>query len=306
VRKTGKVQEDADLCRLPGLQACRSACAISLGVDGEHGALLLLAHPEADFFSEERGEALSLVARQAATAIRQSNLLNKAISDKEHILELEEEARRQMARDLHDGPTQSIAALAMRVNFARRMLDRDAKAAVEELAKVEELARDITKEMRHLLFVLRPLVLESHGLAAALDALADKYYEAYQFSLENSVELDLLSNLPMDRQAALFYIIEEAINRARKQAGASQAWVHLGKQRLEGRAAEPLEAGHFILEIEDNGDPPAGDGSERISGMLRERATLTGASLSLQAREGGGAHLSLVAPLAAPAGPPPA
>jgi signal transduction histidine kinase len=82
------------------------------------------------------------------------------------MMDIQEEARKKIARDLHDGPTQSIAAIAMRVNFARRLMERDFKAASEELYKIEELARRTTKEIRHMLFTLRPLVLESQGLVA--------------------------------------------------------------------------------------------------------------------------------------------
>ena len=57
-------------------------------------------------------------------------------------------------------PTQSVSAIAMRVNMAQRILQKDPKAAGEELARIEDLARRTTKEIRHMLFTLRPLVLE--------------------------------------------------------------------------------------------------------------------------------------------------
>ena len=93
--------------------------------------------------------------------------------------EAQDEARRKLARDLHDGPTQSVSAIAMRVNFARRLMERDVAEAGEELYKIEDLARKTTKEIRHMLFTLRPLVLESQGLTAALQAMAEKVNETY-------------------------------------------------------------------------------------------------------------------------------
>ena len=94
--------------------------------------------------------------------------------EKERITEVQEEARRKMARDLHDGPTQSLAAIAMRLNYARRLLERDEPTALDELQKVEDLARSTTKELRHMLFTIRPLILESQGLVPALFQLAAK------------------------------------------------------------------------------------------------------------------------------------
>ena len=71
----------------------------------------------------------------------------RLIEEKERIVEVEEEARKKLARDLHDGPTQSVAAIAMRANFIRRLLEREPKSAAEEIYKLEELARKTTKEI---------------------------------------------------------------------------------------------------------------------------------------------------------------
>jgi signal transduction histidine kinase len=76
---------------------------------------------------------------------------------------VEEDARKKLARDLHDGPTQTISAIAMRMSYVYRLLERDPEQVPAELKKVEELARNTTKEIRNLLFGLRPLVLESQG-----------------------------------------------------------------------------------------------------------------------------------------------
>src|SRR5512140_3158149 len=111
--------------------------------------------------------------------MQNARLYSDLEQEKERMLEIQEDARKKLARDLHDGPTQSVAAIAMRVNFARRLMERDAKAAAEELFKIEDLARHTTKEIRHMLFTLRPLILESSGLTAALEAMAEKMHETY-------------------------------------------------------------------------------------------------------------------------------
>ena len=115
----------------------------------------------------------------------------------------------------------------MRVNFARRLMESDPKAAADELFKVEDLARRTTKEIRHMLFTLRPLVLESQGLVAALESMAEKMKETYNQDVIIEADADIVSQLEFGKQGVIFYIAEEAVNNARKHAQAAHVWVRL-------------------------------------------------------------------------------
>jgi signal transduction histidine kinase len=137
------------------------------------------AHADPNYFNRERMELLDMIGRQAVIAIQNARLYQDLLEEKERMIEVHEEARKKLARDLHDGPTQSVAAMAMRINLTRRMFDKDAKSALDELVKIEELAHRTTKEIRHMLFTLRPLILESQGLKAALQSMAEKMRETY-------------------------------------------------------------------------------------------------------------------------------
>ncbi len=97
--------------------------------------------------------------------------------------------RKKVAHELHDGPTQSVAAIAMRVNFARRLIERDPASAARELQETEELSRRTTREIRHILFTLRPLILESQGLIAALNSMAEKVKDTYNQDLIIQAEM---------------------------------------------------------------------------------------------------------------------
>ena len=70
--------------------------------------------------------------------------------------EIDHLTRQKVVRQLHDGLTQTVSALAMRINFARRLMATDPEAASAELEKVEGLTRAATKEIRHIIFLLRP------------------------------------------------------------------------------------------------------------------------------------------------------
>ncbi len=160
------IMRDAELSRIVSVRACKSAYCLPLRSGLDTYGVLLFAHPKADFFNPERREVLDVIGNQATIAIQNAQLYRDLEQEKERIMQIQEEARNKLARDLHDGPTQSVAAIAMRVNFARRLIDRDPNAASGELFKIEELARRTTKEIRHMLFTLRPLVLEFTGFGA--------------------------------------------------------------------------------------------------------------------------------------------
>jgi len=156
---------------------------------------------------------------------------------------VQEEARKKLARDLHDGPTQSISAIAMRLNLIRMMLTRAPEKVEGELINAEDLARRTTKEIRHMLFTLRPLVLESQGLCAALEAMAEKMNETFGQNVQINVDDKLIENLEMGKQGVIFFLAEEAVNNARKHAKASLIDVRL----------RYLDHGLIVLEIKDNG-----------------------------------------------------
>jgi signal transduction histidine kinase len=236
-------------------------------------------------------------------AIQNARLYQDVANERDRIIEVQEEARKKLARDLHDGPTQLVSAIAMRINMVQRMMvgqsptmmAKDPKAAVEELGRIEELARRTTKEIRHMLFTLRPLVLESQGLVAALQAMAGKMKETYSQTVLVNIDEGLLGQLEMGRQGVIFYIVEEAVNNARKHARAAHIWVNL---RL-------LEEGLALLEIQDDG---VGFDVEAVNrtydnrgslGMvnLRECTELVNGLLHIQSAPGKGTRVQVFIPM---------
>jgi signal transduction histidine kinase len=292
---TRTANRDPELKRMVALQACRSAYCIPLRRGLDAYGILLFAHPETDFFTPDRREVLDIVGSQSVIAIQNARLYLDLEQEKERMMDIQEEARKKMARDLHDGPTQSVSAIAMRVNFARRLLDRDPKAASEELYKIEDLARRTTKEIRHMLFTLRPLVLESQGLVAALESMAEKMGETYEQNVIIQADPNLAKELEAGKQAVIFYIAEEAVNNARKHAEAEHVWVRL----------KMLRDGFSLLEIEDDGvgfdisEVGASYENRGSLGMvnLRERTELVNGVLRLDSVKGRGTRVQVVIPL---------
>ncbi|MFP3855144.1 MAG: GAF domain-containing sensor histidine kinase [Anaerolineales bacterium] len=287
--------DDPELKHIAALHRCQQVISIPLGVGLEIYGALLFGHPQMGFFDQpDRLELLEVSAQQAMIALQNARLYRELEQEKERISEIQEEARKKLARDLHDGPTQSISAIGMRVNFARRLLDRDPKAASDELYKIEELARRTTKEMRQMLFTLRPLVLESDGLVPAFEHLAEKVRETHDQRVIVEAEQGVADDLEVGKQGVLFFIVEEAVNNARKHAQAERIWIRLRRQK------ETL-----LLEIADDGkgfdlSEVESDYEKRGSlGMvnLRERAELVNGILKIDSSPGDGTEVRVLVPL---------
>ncbi len=286
---------DPELGRIVALRSCSSAYCLPLRSGFNVYGAMLFAHPDPNYFTKERRELLDIIGRQAVIAVQNASLYQDLVEEKERMVEVQEETRKKLARDLHDGPTQSVAAMAMRINLVRRMMAKNPQEALEELQKIEELAHRTTKEIRHMLFTLRPLILESQGLNAALQAMAEKMRETFTQNVVINVDESVVQNMEMGKQGVIFYIIEEAVNNARKHASAAHIWVRL----------RPFEKEIALLEIEDDGvgfDVAAVNKSYDKRGSLgmvnlRERTELVNGLLNIDSAPGKGTRIQVYIPL---------
>ncbi len=285
---------DPELQQFVAFRACHALMALPLRAGFETHGVVLFGHARVDYFDQDQCAFLEAVVNHAITALQNAQLYRTLNEEKERLVEVQEEAQKKLARDLHDGPTQNVAALAMRANFVRRLMERDVKAASEELFKMEDLARRTTKEIRHMLFTLRPLVLESQGLVAALKQLAEKMHETHGQNVIVEAEPDLEEKLEMNQKGVLFYIAEEAVGNARKHAQAEHIWVRLKTQKDV-----------LILEIQDDGvgfnvgAVQEGYDKRGSLGMvnMRERAELLNGAVKIDSTEGKGTRITILVPL---------
>ncbi len=181
----------------------------------------------------------------------------------------------------------------MRLNFARVLLDRDVNRARKELERLEDLAHRTVKEIRSMLFTLRPVILETEGLVAALNQYAENVSEDDLLAVNVDTER-YRDCLDTDAQGVVFSIIEEAVNNARKHAHATRVSIRL-----------VVENDLFVAQVEDNGrgfDLQAVEqnyGSRGSLGMinLKERAALIEGNLTIESVRGEGTRVILVVPL---------
>jgi signal transduction histidine kinase len=290
----GDAMDDPELQNFVAFQGCKSVLCIPLRAGFDNFGVLLYGSDTPNAFTQEHSELLQSLGVQATLALQNAVLYHNLIEEKERIVDVDEEARKKLARDLHDGPTQSIAAIAMRMSYIAKLYKKSPEQVPDEIKKVEDLARRTTTEIRHMLFTLRPLVLETQGLSAALNQLATKTYEMHQQAVAARVERSVEDRLDFQQQGVIFDIVEEAVNNARKHAKAKLISVSVMRQ---GEMA--------IVQIADNGvgfdvdKMKEGYESRDSLGMvnMRERAELLDGSLGLESTRGRGTVVTILIPL---------
>jgi signal transduction histidine kinase len=233
------VSTDPDLGQVGELRKCNSAYCVPLQENKTNLGVLLFAAQEEDYFAQPQRDFIDLVGKQVSISIQ--NFYH--YQDIEFQLELHKEMRRKTARELHDGLTQVVAALAMRANFAGRMMEVDSDATAEELKKVEELARVTTKEIRQMIFALRPSEINSLGLKSAVESMASKMGNLFSLEVTLQFDQDVESSITMNRQMVIYSLIEEAVNIIRKNGGAEQIEVRLREIEDEFLLLEIVELG---------------------------------------------------------------
>jgi signal transduction histidine kinase len=286
-------RNDPELRQFMAFQNCARAVCIPLRAGFQIFGAMVIGSTTAVQFNAEQLELFSGVADQTIIALQNAQLYQRLEAEKQRIVEADEEARKELARDLHDGPTQSIAAIAMRINFIRSLMSKDPEAALSELEKVEQLAKQTSKEIRGMLFTLRPLVLETQGLTAAVETVITRLRESDGMNIKMSggEHGDLLSD---SAQGVVFAIVEEALGNARKYAEAELITVRFWR-----------EDNLFVARVKDNGkgfdvqDVNADYSSRGSLGMInmRERAERIDGSLKLESVPGQGTAITLVVPL---------
>jgi two-component system NarL family sensor kinase len=243
-------------------------------------------------FSAADVELLRSVAGLVAGAIENARL-HRRLADREEALERfaertvewQEQERRRLASEIHDGISQRIVSLFFHLSAAADAIPADPEVAAEQVARAQELAAAALDEARSAIAGLRPPVLDDLGLAASLDSLAHSFptldvrVEAAELRMAEHVE------------TAVYRTAQEALQNVAKHADARS--VRLRLLRHQDRV---------VLEVADDGTgfdtaAPTGPGPTGfgLAGM-RERAELLGGQLDLAATPGRGTTVRLTIP----------
>ena len=246
-------------------------------------------------FTQHDLELLSSIASYAAIAIENAQLYEKVLKERDKVIEVEEQARKELARDLHDGPTQLVSGIMMNLEFCKRALESEPSLLVKEISYMRKLAERASHQMRTTLFKLRPLALETQGLAPALQVFLDRLQKEAEtprliLKIESEQPDGEVSRQDSRMETAIFAIIQETVNNALKHARANKIVVKLKES----------SAGLRIVIIDDGCGfevhKTRGNGLGLVN--IRERAELIGGRLITESVLGRGRYISLDVPKA--------
>ncbi|HEX6508714.1 MAG TPA: GAF domain-containing sensor histidine kinase, partial [Chloroflexota bacterium] len=240
--------------------------------------IVRIDHTEPRAYTPRHAMLAMAFASQAAIAIENARLYARA-----HDMATLEE-RHRLARELHDSVTQALYGVTMYAEAATSLMDAGQhETATSYLREVRETSQDALKEMRLLIFELRPPVLAEEGLEGALRArLTAVEGRVNGISATMDVQGDL--HIPAHIEEALYGIAQETLNNIFKHARATAISVSLRQ-----------EAATLILEIVDDGagfDPDLiqGQGGLGLGGMV-ERAAQAGGHLTVESTPGEGTRV---------------
>ena len=259
-----------------------SVLCVPLQIKGKTiGVLEVLNKFSENGFDQEDLQVALTMAAQAAIAIENARLYQSLREERDRIIEAQEEVRHELARNLHDGTVQLLAAIAMGLDHVERLLSVQPDAVYAELEALRKLTYQAMRDARLLLFEMRPVVLESRGLVPALRAYVDQLQGSENFLVHFEAE-DFEDDLDSRVAGTIFSIVQEAVNNVKKHARARNVWIRL--QANEGELVVTVEddgLGFSLAQVER-------DYEERGSfGLLnmRERAELIEGKLEIETSE---------------------
>jgi len=201
--------------------------------------------------------------------------------------------RRELARELHDGPSQLLTAVIMGLKFLKQIIQRQPERVEAELDELERLITQALHQVRNMMFDLRPVALETQGLHAAIKLYSERQTKDSRLNLQvDPTTMDV--RFPPEVESAAFSIIQEAVANARKHAHAKTILITVQKTedslvltvRDDGR-------GFDLVNVESTYDQHVTFGLLN----MREQAERCHGKLRIESKIGEGTQIILDIPL---------
>ncbi len=217
---------------------------------------------------------LTVVAEELASLI---------YSDRQRQIAIALEERQRLVRDLHDSTTQKLYGLVQLTEAAQASLEAGTVAqSAQVITRIGENARQALKEMRLFLFEMKPVDIQRDGLVSALhQRLASVEGRA---DIKTRLLADDKINLPLEKEVALYFIAQEALNNILKHANATSVMIRLKNLKNS-----------YALEIEDDGcgfDPSDYDKGGLGMRSMNERMAKVNGKLVVKSSPGKGARIT--------------
>lgn len=211
------------------------------------------------------------------------------------LLQMQDEERRRIARELHDGSGQVLAALSMNLSLLQARASRWDADSLKVIAESLRMVESILKELRTMSYLLHPPLLEDTGLESALRWFVDGFAQRSQIAMTLEIDPDL-GRLPREVEIGVFRIVQESLANIHRHSGSPHASVRITR-----------DAASICLEVRDQGKGIATPSNPRtgvhegvgIQGMY-ERVRQLGGRLDIKSVVGDGTAITAVFPLENP------
>jgi signal transduction histidine kinase len=228
--------------------------------------------PAEEKLMEDLASGAGLVLRNVRLTAELLARLEELKASRQRIVAAQDEERRKLERNLHDGAQQQLVALQVRLSLAERLAEEGCRVK-DQLASLKAEAGDALENLRDLARGIYPPLLADQGLAAALKAQARKA------AMPVEVIAERLVRYPQDQEAAVYFCVLEALQNVAKYAGANQVTVRLSE-----------DEGHLAFSVADDG---AGFDTTRTSygtGLqgMADRLAAQGGDLEVRSAPGSG------------------
>jgi signal transduction histidine kinase len=240
---------------------------------GELLGALSVRMPASDPMNESKARLVRDLAAQAGLVLRNVRLIEELRASRQRLVAAQDEERRRIERNLHDGAQQQLVALSVKLGLLQQLADRDASGARTLAGQLQGEAGDALENLRDLARGIYPPLLADQGLAAALAAQAAKS------PVPAAVGADGVGRYPRDVEAAVYFSALEALQNVSKYASASTVRVDLTQ-----------EDGELSFRVIDDGvgfDPATTGYGTGLQGMA-DRLEAIGGRLEVRSGRGEG------------------
>jgi signal transduction histidine kinase len=252
---------------------------------GELLGSLAVTKPANEPLTPAERELVANLASQAGLVLRNVALIAELRASRQRLVHAQDEERRRLERNLHDGAQQQLVALSVKVRLAQSLVGREDDRARDMLDEIQNNSQSALEDLRDLARGIYPPLLADKGLAAALDAQARKS------PVSISVDSNGTGRYTQDVEAAVYFCVLEALNNVAKYAEASRVAVRLSERE-----------GNLRFEVTDDGRgfDSGGTSGTGLRGMA-DRLDAIGGELRVMSEPGRGT--SVVGEVPVPVGP---
>jgi signal transduction histidine kinase len=209
------------------------------------------------------------------------------------LITAQEDERKRVARELHDGLGQALGALALQTEIAERLIDKRPLEAIEQLNQIKAQVTETTDQMYDLILALRPSVLDDLGLEAAVRSHADRFLSGTGIAFELYVS-NFYGHIDPEIETALYRIVQEALSNVVRHSQANHVRILLAchDSTLEAEIADDGQG--FDLE-----SVHMGGATTRGLGLLgmQERVSQHGGQMEIFADGGSGTTIRILFPV---------